>query len=374
MGVDYAILGTALLGARAGSFLAMLMIGPLLPRIGGRQATALVLTGYVMTRTPVELFAALFAWGLFQGSLDVTMNAQGVTVTVERAAGRPVMSGFHAAWSIGGFTGVALGAASVAVGIPLALHMTILGVLIAIAGLIAVPTLLDDREPHTSRAPRPVAEPEPGAQVNTRPARAGLGLPPNPGSRRTSRVAVPRASAMPSLRSIASEVMAKVSPMRGPVPSMKLTSVSQGRSTSATWVFAVDLHTLTGTVQGGTVGDRRPERGPEARQLSVLGGWSRELDPTTCEPRPPAMGDRDSRRRGRLLDVGSASYVRRRVCDAGRGAQNSARPWPNPAGYLAPSSLGKASSSVVSSGACTRRATRCASSEESRYTCLPCWS
>jgi MFS family permease len=170
MGVDYGTLGTALLGAPAGSFLAMLVIGPLLPRFGSQRVVAVVLTGYLLTgvglglaRAPVELFVALFLWGLFQGSLDVAMNAQGVTV--ERAAGRPVMSGFHASWSIGGFVGVGLGAISVGLGIPLLVHMIILSMLIAIAGLIAVPTLLDDREPETHQP----ATPAPGEKRRRKP-------------------------------------------------------------------------------------------------------------------------------------------------------------------------------------------------------------
>ncbi len=156
MGIDDAALGTALLGAPAGSFLAMLAIGPLLPRFGTKRSTAVVLAGYIVTgiglglaHTPAMLFLALFLWGLFQGSLDVTMNAQGVTV--ERAAGRPVMSGFHAAWSLGGFAGVGLGALAVGLGLPLTVHMAILSAVIAVTGLIAVPTLLDDRE-HPSSA------------------------------------------------------------------------------------------------------------------------------------------------------------------------------------------------------------------------------
>ena len=164
MGINDATLGTALLGAPAGSFLAMLAIGPFLPRFGTKRSTAVVLAGYVVTgiglglaRTPAELFLALFLWGLFQGSLDVTMNAQGVTV--ERAARRPVMSGFHAAWSLGGFAGVGLGAIAVGLGVPLTVHMAILSTVIAITGLAAVPTLLDDREPEATDRSTPNAAP-----------------------------------------------------------------------------------------------------------------------------------------------------------------------------------------------------------------------
>jgi hypothetical protein len=45
----------------------------------------------------------LFAFGAALGSLDVAMNIH--AVEVERAAGRPLMSGFHALFSVGGFAG-----------------------------------------------------------------------------------------------------------------------------------------------------------------------------------------------------------------------------------------------------------------------------
>jgi hypothetical protein len=46
---------------------------------------------------------ALLAFGAFLGSLDVAMNIH--AVDVEREEGRPLMSGFHALFSVGGFAG-----------------------------------------------------------------------------------------------------------------------------------------------------------------------------------------------------------------------------------------------------------------------------
>lgn len=61
------------------------------------------------------------------GALDVSMNAQGVAV--ERAHGRPVMSGFHAAFSAGGLVGAALGSLAAAHGVPVGAHLALAGAL-----------------------------------------------------------------------------------------------------------------------------------------------------------------------------------------------------------------------------------------------------
>src|SRR3984957_21290414 len=52
---------------------------------------------------PASLAAALMVFGASLGSLDVAMNLH--AVEVERALSRPLMSGFHALFSIGGFAG-----------------------------------------------------------------------------------------------------------------------------------------------------------------------------------------------------------------------------------------------------------------------------
>ncbi len=54
------------------------------------------------------------------------MNAQGVTV--EAAYGRPVLSGFHAAWSIGTFVGAVIGGFGAGLHVPIAAQQAGVGV------------------------------------------------------------------------------------------------------------------------------------------------------------------------------------------------------------------------------------------------------
>jgi MFS family permease len=159
LGLTYGALGLALLGAPLGSVSAMMICTRLLPRAGSKRMVQMSLLGYCLSGPLVglaasraELFAALFAWGAFQGTLDVSMNTQ--AVAVERAEGRPLMSGFHASWSIGAFAGAGIGAIGVAAGISLTQQLSLLAVpALAIAGPLTLRMLPDaSRPPGTDRA------------------------------------------------------------------------------------------------------------------------------------------------------------------------------------------------------------------------------
>ena len=75
--------------------------GGLVVPVGGAFAAALLLPwaapGYA------ALLPALFVLGAVNGALDVLMNAH--AARVEAAQGRPIMSSFHACWSLGGLLG-----------------------------------------------------------------------------------------------------------------------------------------------------------------------------------------------------------------------------------------------------------------------------
>ncbi|MDO9352345.1 MAG: MFS transporter [Solirubrobacteraceae bacterium] len=186
LGLDDAQLGLAILGAPVGAITAIVATGRLLARFGSQRVMQATLAGYCASAVTVglagsqaELFGALALWGLFQGSLDVAMNTQGVTV--ERAIGRPVMSGFHCAWSLGGFAGAGTGALVVGLGGGLAAQLAITGVALGGIAGFATMRLLPDPEEHTAQeaAKEEVAagSPVPGsaAAVDGRPARPARG-------------------------------------------------------------------------------------------------------------------------------------------------------------------------------------------------------
>ncbi|MEO7242124.1 MAG: MFS transporter [Variovorax sp.] len=114
LGLSTVEVGLALLGMAVGSLIAMPQTGALAARYGTRRVTvtagALMMIALLLPFLAPSiwtLFAALAVLGACNGVMDVAMNAQGVAV--ERALGKPVMSSFHAFYSLGNLCGAVVG-------------------------------------------------------------------------------------------------------------------------------------------------------------------------------------------------------------------------------------------------------------------------
>jgi Major Facilitator Superfamily len=134
-------LGVAFMGLNAGAVVGLQLGGALVPRTGSRAALRVALPGYVAALAGpavagdlATLTAALFALAAANSVVDVAMNAHGVAV--EHGLGRPVMSGFHAMYSLGGTAGAALGALAAAGGLGRTTHfLAVAGAGVAAAAL-----------------------------------------------------------------------------------------------------------------------------------------------------------------------------------------------------------------------------------------------
>jgi MFS family permease len=131
-----AALGLALLGLSAGAVATMLLAGALCRSFGSPRVTvlscavlSLTLPLPALARSALALGLLLAAFGAAYGCLNVAMNS--VAVDIVTALRRPVMPGFHAAWSFGGLAGAGLGGL-------LAPHLSPLRhlLLVALAGLL----------------------------------------------------------------------------------------------------------------------------------------------------------------------------------------------------------------------------------------------
>jgi MFS family permease len=110
LGLSDSALSLGLLAFAAGAIVAMPATGWLLTRVASHRATvaaaptaalALILPGLAPS-LPL-LVAAAFVFGMGKGFLDVSMNTY--AAAIQRAWGAPIMSSFHAAFSVGGLLG-----------------------------------------------------------------------------------------------------------------------------------------------------------------------------------------------------------------------------------------------------------------------------
>lgn len=121
VGADAADLGLVLLCLGLGSIIAMPVTGYVSAARGARGMVLLggvgmlvLLPVLIASGTLVALGAALFVFGAAMGTIDVAMNVH--AAEVERRAARPMMSGFHAMWSVGGIAGAGGATALLAAG------------------------------------------------------------------------------------------------------------------------------------------------------------------------------------------------------------------------------------------------------------------
>jgi predicted MFS family arabinose efflux permease len=149
LGLTAGGLGLALLFTTAGALCSM----PLTSRLVGRFqsgavtrfssfAFCLVLPLLAVVPKAILLGPALFVFGWAAAAMDVSMNTQ--AVVVEQALGKPVMTSFHALFSIGGMTGSVMGGLAAALELSPPIHLILLLPLLLSSTVLATRHLLPD--------------------------------------------------------------------------------------------------------------------------------------------------------------------------------------------------------------------------------------
>jgi len=158
VGASPGVLGLALLAPAIGALLAMPLVGRLLPGRSSRTfcgfAVAALMAAVLLPATAGSvpaLAAGLFVVGVAKSTLDLVMNAQGLTI--ERNLRRPILSSFHAAFSFGGFAGAGVGALAAALGVAPLPHLAATALLFGVPGLLAIRPLLARDEDADAHAP-----------------------------------------------------------------------------------------------------------------------------------------------------------------------------------------------------------------------------
>jgi predicted MFS family arabinose efflux permease len=113
LGLDPGTLGLILLAFGGGSMVAMPLAGVAIHVWGSRRVVSLASLATCATLPALTLplpaglvTLTLLVFGASLGAMDVAMNAQ--ALAVQHAAARPIMSGFHGLFSVGGLAGAAI--------------------------------------------------------------------------------------------------------------------------------------------------------------------------------------------------------------------------------------------------------------------------
>ncbi len=150
LGVSDASLGSLLLFLGAGSLIAMPLTGWLVARFGCKNTMLyssllimMMLPLLAILPTPWMLALALALFGAGLGTLDVAMNFQ--AVEVEKQADRPMMSGFHAFYSLGGIIGAGAVSLLLWVGLTPVAAIGVIIVMLLLLMVFSLPHLLNER-------------------------------------------------------------------------------------------------------------------------------------------------------------------------------------------------------------------------------------
>jgi len=134
LGATTAQMGWIIFGLAVGSIIGLLSASHLIAHKGGRyvmtagmavSSVGLIVVGIggSWISNDITVFIGLAVFGYGNGICDVAMNVEGTAV--ERATRKSLLTGFHAAFSVGTLLGAMAGSAAIKIGIPVSVHMAV---------------------------------------------------------------------------------------------------------------------------------------------------------------------------------------------------------------------------------------------------------
>lgn len=142
LGLSNTELGTAIAAFPGAALLVGVLAGPLIARLGsGRVAAGVSLVGAALLPLVAlapswwALAGALFLLGITDAWTDAAMNAHGLVV--QERYGRSIINGLHATWSIAAVGAGLAGAGAAGLGIPVTVHLAVVGVVLVVTSAVA---------------------------------------------------------------------------------------------------------------------------------------------------------------------------------------------------------------------------------------------
>ena len=158
-------LGTILLALPLGQLFTMPISGRLVTRYGSKKILTITAPLYVLAlgnlglaSTPWQLALFLFMFGVVGNMCNISVNTQGSEA--EKLFGRPIMTSFHGAWSLAGFTGALIGLLMINLHVVPYRHFWIITVLIWVNVLFNHKYLVPGKGTRGERKPKFFTMPE----------------------------------------------------------------------------------------------------------------------------------------------------------------------------------------------------------------------
>ncbi|MES2448224.1 MAG: MFS transporter [Bacteroidota bacterium] len=160
-----AALGSILLALPLGQLLTMPISGRLTTIFGSRRmltigaplyALSLILLGLATVGWQLAIF--LFLLGISGNICNIALNTQGVAG--ETYYGKPIMTSFHGAWSVGGFTGALVGLLMMNFHLTPFIHFCIIAAIVWVHIIINYRFLLPGQKSSTSDKPKLFTKPQ----------------------------------------------------------------------------------------------------------------------------------------------------------------------------------------------------------------------
>ncbi|KGO91345.1 MFS transporter [Flavobacterium subsaxonicum] len=128
-------LGTVLFAIPCGQLLMMPFSARIVVRYGSSKTVVAGIIMYIAAMVTLglgteiwHLMLSLFFFGVFSNFTNISVNTQGLLT--EGIFRKPIMSSFHGAWSLAGFTGALIGLLMMNIGLPPRIHFAVVAVLL----------------------------------------------------------------------------------------------------------------------------------------------------------------------------------------------------------------------------------------------------
>ena len=130
-------LGTVLFSIPCGQLLMMPFSARIVVKYGSSKTVVAGIIMYIAAMVSLgfgserwHLMLSLFFFGVFSNFTNISVNTQGLLT--EGIFKKPIMSSFHGAWSLAGFTGALIGLLMMNIGLPPRIHFAIVALLLYI--------------------------------------------------------------------------------------------------------------------------------------------------------------------------------------------------------------------------------------------------